>query len=155
MDFTIRASLPSDAAALAPRLRACDKQEVLAAGSVSPEASLRNGYENSVLCLTVVDCDGAPQLMAGVAPSHDPLLGYVWMLSSDYLLTQRKALMKLTPEYLDKFHKLYPLLTNVMDARNKVHERWLRRVGFSFINTIQEYGPQGLPFHTFVRLKHV
>lgn len=155
MTFKVRPSTLQDALELAPRLRTRDKEEVLAAGSSSPEEALVAGVETSDICLTVDDLEGNPQLMMGVGPSHDPLMGYVWMLSSDFLLTQRKALVRHTPEFLDLFHSRYPLLTNAVDARNKVHIHWLKRVGFSFINTLHDCGPHSLPFYSFVRLKHV
>lgn len=152
--ITIRPSVVADAVSLADRLRPEDKEEVLAAGSISPLASLVTGVMVSRPCFTVLE-DGTPQVMLGVVPSTEPEVGYVWLLASDIITRKPVTFMRQTQGWLDLFHQDYPILTNAVDARNTVHIKWLRSVGFTFIDTKPGHGPGSLPFHTFVRLQHV
>lgn len=155
MQLSVRPARLGDASSLAPRLRASDIQEILAAGSPGPEASLRQGVELSTVSFAVVDEDDHPQLLMGVVPTGDPMAGYVWMLSADILTTHQITLMKWTPAWLDVMHRHFPVLTNAVDARNLVHIRWLKRMGFTFLETVHGYGPGHPPFLTFMRLHHV
>jgi hypothetical protein len=46
-------------------------------------------------------------------------------------------------------------LWNIVDARNELHIRWLKRFGFVALKKHPQVGPQGLPFFEFVRINHV
>jgi hypothetical protein len=53
------------------------------------------------------------------------------------------------------WQRRFPLLHNFTDARNVVHHRWLRWLGFNFIARHERYGAAGLPFLEFVRISNV
>ncbi len=87
----------------------------------------------------------------------DDLTGAVWLLGSD-ALTQpplRRQFLVEGTVYLDTLHRFRPLLWNVVDERNTLHVRWLKWMGFTFINRHPYYGAEQRPFLEFVRLKHV
>jgi len=155
MKESIRFSREGDAEFLAPILREEDKREVLAAGSTSPLAALQLGFEVSTVCLTVEDENGDPCMMFGVGPTSDPNFGVIWLLSSDIITRKPMTFLRQSKLWLPFFHSKYPLLGNAVDARNEVHVKWLRWLGFKFINTLPMNGPDGPPFHVFVRLHHV
>lgn len=155
MTYVIRPSRVSDAISLAPRLRAEDKAEVLAAGRESVEESLALGVLVSRPCFTV-EIDTLPQLIMGVTPSLDPLEGHVWMLASELPFTSHRiAFIRHSKAWVRKFHQHYPLLTNSVDARNTAHIEWLKWLGFSFLNITKGAGADRLPFYTFARIEHV
>ena len=54
-------------------------------------------------------------------------------------------------EAVKQWHKRFDLLYNWVDARNKVHVKWLRWLGFIFIN--KHHNDQGIPFYEFVKVK--
>ena len=155
MRETFRFSTMEDAEKLAPVLREEDVQEVLAAGSTSPLASLRRGVRFSKPAITVDDENGNPALMMGVAPSVDPEVGHIWLLSSDIITRRPTTFLRQSRPWLEFFHSRYPVLTNRVDARNVVHIKWLRWLGFTFLKQYPGSGPGNYPFHEFVRLQHV
>jgi hypothetical protein len=46
----------------------------------------------------------------------------------------------------------YTLIGNVIDERNRVHLRWLKWMGFTFVQRIPEYGVQHRPFLEFIKI---
>lgn len=151
----VRYSVSEDAALLASNLRDEDLREIEAAGTADPLVALEAGFECSRHCLTVVDESNTPLTMFGVAPSPDPLVGYVWLLSSPALDQYKIKFLRNSSRWVQAFHVDYPILTNLADARNTVHLKWLKWLGFTFINKVPGAGPGNFPFYEFVRLKDV
>ncbi len=147
-----RPSVPEDATYLAPRLRTEDVDEVTALGH-SPLEALQSGL-NGRICLSIVNHGGEVVGMCGI--NHDPEFGpeqaNVWLLASPGLVTIQREFMRQTRPVLDGFHESYPLLWNIVDARNEVHIRWLRYFGFTFLHLHPHVGTEGLPFYEFVRI---
>lgn len=73
-----------------------------------------------------------------------------WLIGTDMLQENTKALCREARRYLDKAQQLYPKLVNYVDARNAPSIRWLHRLGFT-IDPAAPHGVQGLPFHRFHR----
>lgn len=94
--------------------------------------------------------EGAPLAVFGVYAEGDT--GWVWSLSTPDILPRWREVHRSTPAILDELGRDFALLTNLKDARHRHHIRWLRSLGFTFINT-QRVGPYGLPFHEFVRIQ--
>lgn len=94
--------------------------------------------------------EGAPLAVFGVHPDGD--VGYVWSLSTPAILSRWREVHKSTPAILDELGRGFIVLANVKDARHRHHIRWLRALGFTFINT-HWLGPKRLPFHEFVRIQ--
>lgn len=152
----IRRATVADAIYVAPRLREADKQETWAYLGLDPLNVLPRNVAQDPNTWTMVGNDGSPVGLFGVsAVATLPYFGLVWMCSTDAIHDHKRELIVMAPQWLDKLHALHPLLGNHIDARNTVHVRWLRRMGFSLLRTHQHFGVEGRPFHEFARLKHV
>lgn len=97
--------------------------------------------------------DEGPFGIFGVVP-HGTLkdTGVCWMVSSERLHKHARQFLKANHEMFAELHKKFPVLTNFVDARNAVHIKWLRWMGFSFINIHQEYGVEKMPFYEIVHI---
>lgn len=152
----VRAYQIGDADYLAPRLRERDRAEVAAASGRDPLSALMYSAEHSDLLCTVVDAGGRPVGMFGASAVDDDSAS-VWLLGSDALVQPplRREFLREGGRFLDHLHAFRPLLFNYVDARNTVHIRWLKWVGFTFIKLHQHYGVEQRPFWEFVRIHHV
>lgn len=149
-------STPAHAFSLAPRLRDEDVAEVEAVGA-SPLVSLLAGVSRSAPCLTFAPDGVTPECMFGVAPSYNfwsrgGNSGVVWLLGSKALVTTyKREFVTAGRKWADLANRKYPILYNVVDARNEVHIHWLERIGCTFVELYLEYGPQKRPFILFMR----
>lgn len=150
MKETIRLSRPGDPEALAPLLRAADEREARAGGYPNGLTSLRIGMKLSAICLTIEEEDGTPCVMVGVVKSPDPLMGYIWLLGSDFITRRASTFLRHSKPFLDGLHCVAPVLGNFVHCENTAHVRWLRWLGFTFINTTK--GADGSDFLEFVRV---
>lgn len=148
----VRSSVIADAAALAPKLRAADLQEIAARSGREAEDVLRFGIEKSRQCYTVELPSGEIAAIFGVSDTPDAKLGAVWMLGSDSLLSIRLNFLRHSRGWVDTLFKDYLLLGNFVDERNTVHIQWLRWLGFRFLRRVP-LGRNGEVFLEFVRLK--
>lgn len=154
MKLSIRPSTLEDVNFLSTRLREADREDVLAAGSESPEASLLAGFRMSDECSTVTDSEGTPIFMFGVIPLEtDPSVGCIWLLSSDEIEKHQVEFLRRCRPFVDHLMKNYRVIGNFTDCRNKLHHRWLRWCGFKFYGTVQGRGPGSLPFYDFARTR--
>lgn len=150
MAWLIRETVPGDADLLAPRLRAEDIREIQASGG-DPLDALRSGFTLSSDILTVED-EGLPVIMAGVVPTSDPLVGSVWLLSSDFITNNPIAFLRRSPWFLNSFHRKFPVLANMVHSENMVHVKWLMWMDF---HMLREVNVNGEKFYEFARLRHV
>ena len=150
--LTLRPATEADCHFLSARLRAADRAEV-AAGGTDPLAALLGGLHSSLEAVAGVDESGEPVILAGLAaiPEH-PLVGTVWALGSDAVRDHRVSFLRQSRTLCAHFHERFPVLMNLVDARNTVHIEWLRWMGFTFVRRWPEMGPQRLPFIEFVKL---
>lgn len=138
----------ADIVYLAANLRQADVDEVVASGYDDMAEAIRVSVEASTHS-AVVTCDGVPAAVLGLVPvSLLAGIGAPWMLGTDVVTRQQRALMHLTGRYLRTMLKAYPTLVNYVHARNTVAIRWLRRVGFE-IGPAEPYGPRGELFRIF------
>lgn len=149
----VRAALVADIYALAGKLREADKAEVRALTGHTPEQALTISFDNSEAPHSIIDDHDAVVGMFGVAPSTDLLAGLVWMLGSDGLTAIGREFLRQSRYWVHALHLNYPVLTNVTDERNKLHHRWLKWCGFTFIHRHPALGVEGRPFLEFVRIK--
>lgn len=136
---------------LAENLRSEDVAEVAASSGLSPLEALMRSWDDST---TIGMKDGVPVLIFGVAHNdHVEGEGFPWMLATDDLEKCPVAFMKECRKWVDWMHDGYPKLRNFVDARNKVHIKWLKYLGFEFIKLHESFGVQGLPFWEFTKEK--
>lgn len=154
----VRAYSPGDAQILAPLLREADRREIQAS-SGRPEADvLEEGAELSVPSCSIIDDTDTVVGMFGVVPYYD--FGKVWLMGSDALVRPptSRQLLKECKTWLSGLERVgfnghrYRSLCNVIDARNTLHIRWLKWMGFTFIRTIPDYGVEKRPFLEFIKL---
>lgn len=151
--LTLRPATETDCLYLAPRLRAADRDEVDAGGS-TPLQALLTGLQGSVEVVAGVDENDVPVIVSGLSaiPGH-PLVGSVWALGSDEVPRHRVSFLKNSRQLCQRFHQRFPVLMNLVDARNTVHIEWLRWMGFTLIRRWPSMGPKRLPYIEFMRLQ--
>lgn len=134
-----------DIDALVAGMRRQDRVELAAAG-IAPREAVADGVTRSTWSLTAT-VDGEVACIFGVAPFGGGA-GVPWMLGTDLVTQNRRALARLAPAYISQMLGVFPHLLNVVHARNTVAVAWLKRVGFT-LQPAQPYGPHGEPFHRF------
>lgn len=148
----VRCYRPGDEYDLAPRLRKADLQEIEAASAQDPIDALREGAEKSVPSCTIIGNIGFVAGMFGVVPEDH--FGRVWLLGSDELVTKplSRQFLSECKSFLNGIERMYPAIGNIIDARNTLHIKWLRWLGFTFIRRIPDYGVERREFLEFIKL---
>jgi hypothetical protein len=144
----------------APLLREADRQEIYAHSGRTPEEALRVSARMSDVSACFY-ADGEPLLIFGVVqasrgkPGLKPQ-GVPWMMGTD-LISSPKVRRQFARESRKKVDELlrvrYSSLTNITDARNKVHHRWLSWCGFKYLRTVP-VGAFATPFYEFIRIEN-
>jgi hypothetical protein len=76
-----------------------------------------------------------------------------WLLGSDKLIETKRVMLPVSARWVEEKNIQYPLLLNHVHADNTVSIKWLKSLGFQFINLIKEFGVGKEPFYQFVRIK--
>ncbi len=147
----VRPATPRDAYALSPRLRKADLDEIQAASGDTPETVLRRGIEHG-RAYSIVNTKGEILGIFGVG-TVAPRVGVVWLLGSDDLTKISYIFLRESRVWLRKLFDGHDLLANVIDARNTLHIRWLRWLGFHFVAQRPNYGTAGETFLEFCKLR--
>lgn len=130
-EIRVRGATREDALFLAPRLRRADREEVEAAG-VTPLDALLGGLDRATWAYSVV-VDGEVAAIIGVSPMGLLLgeVGIPWLLGSNALLKEWRRMCKAAPEWIKHMHYYYPVLVNMVHAKNVLAVKWLRHAGFT------------------------
>lgn len=139
-----------DVSLLQGRLREQDHDEVWAARGRDPDTMLSESVQASVLCWSIV-VEEQVLGMFGVAPSKVAGEGQPWLLGADGLTKLSRQLIREPAGYIKQMHGKFPILRNVVDARNSISLRWISRVGFTLSSSPRPYGPFSMPFYEFYR----
>ena len=143
-------SVHEDCRYLAPRLRKADLREIRAVRDVDPLVALTEAMENSEACYTAYFGD-APMAIFGVVPIEiEPKIGLVWMMGTSDIERVKVSFLRKCRAWRDVLCQGYHMVGNFVDARNLVHIRWLKWLGFTFVGRHEEYGIEKLPFYEFV-----
>ncbi len=134
MPFT-RVATEEDVHALSPRLRLEDEREARASGSPSGHQALLYGIKHSQECRALCFDTGLVIGLYGITPGQHGS-GCIWMMASPELPVIKVFFMQETHRYLTAQKKLYRSLCGLVDSRNTLHTKWLKRVGFSFVNIV-------------------
>jgi hypothetical protein len=149
-----RPSVIDDVTYVADGMRRPDVEEVMAQSGLTPHQSLLYSFFMSKPCMTIVGRHGRAIGMWGVVPDGSTA-GRIWMLGRCEMLTDvadKWEFLRQSRIHLADLQSKYPVLFNFVDARNTVHLRWLRWMGFTFINQHDDFGPQQRTFYEFVRI---
>tara|TARA_S200000501_G_C20781378_1_gene725188 strand:- start:113 stop:565 length:453 start_codon:yes stop_codon:yes gene_type:complete len=131
-------------------MRQMDRLEALYQTGQDPEDALRLTYLSGEQVLAIAGDEDQPMGLCGVC--HD---GCIWMLATDELFNNKKYKIQLIRQgrkWVDGLLKNYNLLYNMVYAENDSAIKWLRSLGFTFINYQAEYGEHSKPFYEFMRI---
>ena len=142
-----------DVVYIAPKLRQADKNECLAATGKAPLSVLYTSLMIGDMTLTMRSPDGERVGLCGVASSPIDDAGVVWMCATDDIYQYQMAFLRRSKAALDYLAEDYLLLHNCVDARNTLHIKWLKWMGFTFITKHENYGAEGRLFYEFLRMK--
>tara|TARA_R100000808_G_scaffold1960_3_gene8329 strand:- start:779 stop:1330 length:552 start_codon:yes stop_codon:yes gene_type:complete len=153
----ISRSRKGDPAILGPNLRKADADEVYAVAGISPKDGLQYSMEASTKCYTISDLEtDEPLAMFGTGPSHvakdtgEPVMGGIWFLGSDKMFEKNRiSFLRNSKFWVQKLLRDYTILHNLVDARNVIHIRWLKWMGFTFIADVPEFGFEKRLFKQF------
>ena len=155
MTTIVRESKLQDAIDMAPNLRRADYEELQACIGPSMDVVdvLRAGIEHSDDPRTV-EVDGEPIAIFGVVDSKEeiPKVGWVWLLGTNGIKEIRTEFLRNCKKHLATQEEPYEVLTNFVDARNAVHIKWLKWMGFYFIREVENYGAEKRLFLEFGRI---
>jgi hypothetical protein len=139
-----------DARHIAANMRQADRQECEALTGAPPEIILPQAIGKPGVITWEVD--GVPVAMGGVDQSI-PHVGVVWMATTNDIIKHRRKFLRVCRPMLRRLHQNFPILTNLVDARNTLHIRWLKWLGFVFTQKIERWGAASVPFIEFARLE--
>ena len=131
-------------------LRVMDKIEVFYQTGQKPENAIRLSYLYTKENMAIADDDDNPIGLCGVVSD-----GCIWMVATDDLFVNKKyriQLIRQGREWIDSLLKNYNLLYNMVYAENDSAIKWLRCLGFTFIDYHAEYGEHSKPFYEFMRI---
>lgn len=154
----IRPATIQDCFCIAAGMRDADCQEIAAVSARDPLDVLLEGLETSDLCLTLISpISGLPFAMLGVTEitQHGIPTGAIWMLASNEIEKCSIAFLRRCHEPLNTLQKRWPVLWNCADARNTLHLKWLKWLGFNFVMSHPFYGIEQREFIEFVRIERV
>ena len=132
---TYRSSIKEDCYVLAPLMREQDTAEIMFSHGVEPLEALLTCLESDE-CNTIIH-QGQPVGMFGIHPVDE--------IARD--------VMKVSSQWVKDKNEEYPILVNYVHVGNEVSKLWLRRLGFTFIQLIEDYGVGKQPFYEFTRIK--
>ena len=131
-------------------MREMDRLEAVYQTGQEPADALRLTYLAGEQVLTIAGDNDQPMGLCGVISD-----GCIWMICTDELFTNKKykiQLIRKGREWVDNLLKSYKVLYNFVYAENHSAIKWLKSLGFTFVNYYKEYGEQKKPFYEFVRI---
>lgn len=144
--ITLEPASPDHIGILAATMRECDVIEVGALGR-SPRQALDHALSSSMWALTALE-DGKPVAMLGVTPiSMMESKGIPWMLGSDRIYDNARALVELGAPVVDAMRETFRTLENVVSVRNRRAQRFLRHWGWRISEDVAVIG--GVEFVRF------
>ena len=99
---------------------------------------------------TYFHVDDEPAGIAGVV-RLSPTEGQIWMLCTPLITTRPHTFVRQAKKWLRDVEQEYKLLWNLADARNHVHHKLLKHLGFKALSTVYT-GPESLPYYEIVKL---
>lgn len=144
----IRPARPEDVEPIAADMREADRREVWASSLATPRLALERSLAASAVAWTGL-VDGRPAAMFGAAPlSELSGRGSAWLLGARALAIIPRDFLLRSKDMVGLMLERFPVLTNLVDARNAASLRWLRWLGAQF-GPARPYGPLGALFVPF------
>ena len=99
---------------------------------------------------TILMRDGSLGGIAGITPVEEGV-GQVWMLCTKNIIKEPITFFRQSKQWMTEVQGDYRLLWNLADARNHVHHRLLKFLGFKALRSVPA-GPNQLPYLEIVKL---
>ena len=147
-----RAAL-ADAEELDRNLRPEDRAELEDISGASALDCLRRSVLFGDPAYTLRTHSGELVGIVSVAPVSY-LHGAIAMSGTPAIERVSTAFLRGSRDVLADIERRFDTLLNVCDARNEVHHRWLKWLGFTFIRKIDSFGPRGVPVYEFARISN-
>ena len=143
----VRPPTTFDLARALPHVRPQDIREwETASGLPFPQAATSTILSDTFgRCAVLVD--GTPLCFWG---GHE---GAVWLFATTQGEDRWRALHRILQPHLQELVGRWPVVTALADSRNRLHHRWLERLGFEFVGEILS-GPFDAPFKMYVKDDH-
>ena len=145
----VRDAVAADAEAFGPRLDAGDVAELHAAFGDEPVTGLQRCHAMSTESRVLVQHDGTIVSWWGAIPVDGVDSANVWLLNGPEVKRNPITWSKLVQEELARLSSVYGYLFAYADARNTDHHRWLERIDFRRLQTVEDYGVEHRPFHEY------
>src|ERR1035437_793374 len=129
---------------IAARMRAADKNEVLASAGFTPEQALRESMAMSVLVRVLVLGGEVAGMFGVVVTPNGPSIP--WAMTTDAVDRHPLEFWMASKRILAALLVPFPVLVQRVDARYTAAVRWLSRLGFT-VAPAGPWGRYGLPFH--------
>ena len=131
-------------------MREMDRLEAVYQTGEEPADALRLTYLAGEQVLTIAGDNDQPMGLCGVISD-----GCIWMICTDELFTNKKyriQLIRKGRKWVESLLKKYKVLYNFVYAENDSAIKWLKSLGFTFIQYHEHYSMQGKPFYEFLRI---
>lgn len=138
----------SDADIVAAMVRPADSHEVHASSGWAVIEALRWGIEHGETALTGWSKEGPLCVFGVTQPSVLTNHGVPWLISTTLVERYQLSFLRNSKPYFEAMRSRFDSLSNYVDDRHTVAQRWLRWLGFA-MGPPQPYGVYGLPFRRF------
>ena len=131
-------------------MRVMDKIEAHYQTGMNPEDALSFTYMGSEINMAIANDNDEPIGLCGV--QND---GCIWCIATDDLYDNKKyriQLIRQGRDWVDNLLGSYKILYNYVYAENTSAIKWLKSLGFTFVNYHKEFGLQQKPFYEFLRI---
>lgn len=125
-NFMVSPTKAEDISKLANNLREADVDEILALGGL-PLNSLLDGYLLSDECYSAFVDNHIIGIFGFNEKYHT-----IWFLGNELCETVPREWIKTAGYYIQHFLNLSPVLTNTVSIKNKLHIKWLKKMGAKF-----------------------
>jgi hypothetical protein len=142
-----RTATYADCFELARNLRAEDLREVEGLGHPRFAIPLSLGFSETAVSFFAKD--GSLAGVAGIVRQSDDV-GAIWMLCTPVVQKYPVTFVREAVAWVNSI-KGYKLLWNIVDQRNTIHLKLLKKLGFRAIKQLN-LGPQFLPYLEIVKL---
>lgn len=126
-----------------------DRREIWRVAKVLPLQALTVGFETTPQTLTLEHA-GEPIACFGICPMTGEGLegvGRPWLLGTPEIAEVSRGFIRLSRKWLGRLSKGFSSLSNIMDAQNEVHIRWVQWLGFEIVGDLQ------IGFHRFYHFR--
>lgn len=133
---------------IADHMNPLDVQEVWASGGCTPLEALESSVDVSYSSRVAL-VDGVPQVAFGIATGNTGEVGVPWLLSTPEIKQWSTRFLLMSAKVVDMWKRDHKILTNMTDARHEEAHKWLKWLGFEFVEVIEQYGHEKRPFWRF------